>query len=161
MHVIHVHRLVTLLCFCTVGTCPAWFNPFVCVALQESLSTLNLSVPLKDTDVVGRAILALVSFSKKSSLSKADCDLLEQEAGVLLQLTPGQLELLVRAGRLKPLVDWMRTTGVVLSPASPRVHFASPPPPPLPPPPNECSHALRTWTSHSSAVHSSRDPRVH
>jgi hypothetical protein len=75
------------------------------------MAALALASPAREADVVGRAISALVAFSRKSSLSKADCDQLDVEAGVLLLLTPGQLELLVRAGRLKPLVDWMRKTG--------------------------------------------------
>jgi hypothetical protein len=60
-----------------------------------------------------RAIAALQRVSLgQQKLSKAECDALQEDVGVLVppHLKPGQLSLLVRAGRLKPVVDWMAET---------------------------------------------------
>jgi hypothetical protein len=57
-------------------------------------------------------LLHIATDRLRTGLSKADCDDLRPVVSLLVPptLSPGQLALLERAGRLKPIVDWMAET---------------------------------------------------
>ena len=68
-----------------------------------------MGIPIGDsTDPFTVALNNLHEFSHRETVNVAACSSLELTAGLLVQLNEGQLELLVRCGHYRPVMDGLR-----------------------------------------------------